>query len=266
MLRQGIGNGWELFSNNRFNRQCVFQFARHVRKPVFRCLAVAGKCFLTKTMGQFVRQLSDDRTGRLPMVLDLVEGMPVTITKNQAPEAYIANGAIGFVCHIEMHPANEIIRTYDDGVEINHCSELPLAVYIQMLGMENQPLFPGCPNGVVPVILTQQKTTLNFGKATSESIMARKKTAFLQQLPIVPAFAMTAEKVQGLTLEGAYWCPKGRTGQSSAFHVVTTRVKTLDGFGLVDKLDVNQLRRHYRPDALAMAEETRLKALERQVG
>ncbi len=74
--------------------------------------------------------MSDDKTGRLPLVLDIVVGMPLMLTKNhENPKTKIANGKLGHVVGIQLS-SNSCFAATEYNVVIIHEYPVPPEMYM----------------------------------------------------------------------------------------------------------------------------------------
>lgn len=93
----------------------------------------------------------------------------------------------------------------------------------------------------------------------------RSFTVVVKQVPLVPAFALTSEKRQGLTVIKIILGPlrhsTRHSPQRSSFYVAVTRVKTLCQLYLMEPLSLSLLK-YFTPRQDAMQENSRLEALE----
>ena len=92
-------------------------------------------------------KLQDDKTEKMPMILDLFVGCPVMLTLNDKDEK-IANGSVGVVAGFEF-PNNwqsDYIGCSPEGVFVP--SSEPEAVLVMILGKETHQFHPDLPAGI----------------------------------------------------------------------------------------------------------------------
>jgi hypothetical protein len=61
---------------------------------------VSARRGLTKSQRRRLCRIRDDKTGNLPMMLDVARGMPVQCTKNVSKYWKLSNGSVGHICGI----------------------------------------------------------------------------------------------------------------------------------------------------------------------
>lgn len=182
----------------------------------FNCIGKSNQT--TKEKSAFFK-LSDDKTDRLPMILDLIIGMPVTITKNHNINIHLANGTLGTIVGFQHDPDNSFILINDDDYPYYKCTHFPQLVFVKLFQKQKVQI-PCLPQDILPVPVV----TLNSQIHLSHRHFSMK----IKQIPIVPAYAVTVEKVQGLTLESVTICnllDKRKTAQTSSLYVSLSRCK-----------------------------------------
>lgn len=144
------------------------------------------------------------RLGRLPLVI----GMPVMVASNFDVENGIVNGCSGIL---------ESVRYWVDDNGERHA--LSCVVRSDCITGAALPRL----NEHEAVVLADDKP-IHFVHPASNKKCTIRRT----QLPIMPAFAMTAHKSQGLTLQKAFVDLESCKGSESPY-VMISRVKSLDG-------------------------------------
>lgn len=179
-----------------YNRICTFEYAKKKQIPVFQIIAKNHKRPVDK---QFLT-LRDDQTSKVYLLLELCIGMPVTCTKNNK-KMKMTNGTMGFIEGFEWTPTTTFKNglTSDGGV-ISIPSEHPKFVFIQ-LAKSNNTQFGNLPVGILPIKSTSCPIRLNLSKSKSISMS-------VMQFTISPSWALTTDKVQGLTLHGSIVGPQ----------------------------------------------------------
>jgi hypothetical protein len=144
------------------------------------------------------------RLGRLPLAI----GMPVMITQNFDVQSGIVNGTTGIVKQIRY-------SVNDSGEKIAQSC----IVYIpEMTG----PPLPNLPPKHAAVLAETVDMTFTHPDSHKKCVMKRT------QLPLVPAFAMTAHKAQGKTME-AIVVDLESTHGTEAPYVMISRATSLAG-------------------------------------
>jgi hypothetical protein len=144
------------------------------------------------------------RLGRLPLAI----GMPVMITQNFDVQNGIVNGTTGIVKQIR-YSVNEAGERFAQSC----------VVYVP--DMTGPPL-PGLPPKHAAVLTETVDMTFTHPDSHKKCVMKRT------QLPLVPAFAMTAHKAQGKTME-AIVVDLESTHGTEAPYVMISRATSLDG-------------------------------------
>lgn len=213
---------------------------------------------LDRTRKDGLRTIRDDKTGNMAVVLELAFGAPVQCTKNASRALKLANGSIGFVAGFmasDTEVATSISRQQYE--EVLH-SEPPEVVFVKLRGYEQVHFLPILPVGVVPV-------RLRLEPSVEIKLPNRTFCIDIEQVPLTPAFSLTTEKCQGMTLEKMVLAPLRHetrvSPQRSSFYVATTRVKLLRQLYLMEKLSLEALE-YFTPNAAAVAETQRLESLE----
>ncbi|KAJ8502956.1 hypothetical protein ONZ45_g11279 [Pleurotus djamor] len=179
---------------------------------------------------------SRQRMGKLP----LVEGMPVMITQNYAVELGIANGSIGTLRQIRY--------------ETNQFNER-VAISCTVLLPDSKFKFPGLEEGEAPVL--QDDAYFTFVDRYSR----RKRTFKRKQLCVMPGFAFTAHKAEGMTLTNVIVDIESCRGIESVY-VMLSRVKSLDGLLLLRPFGLNKIRCRPSQDRRIEADRLRILCLE----
>ena len=85
-----------------FNSLCTERFAASSSQSIYRCHAKLKTKTSTANI-RFLRSLSESRTSKMSMQLDLVLGMPMTTTSNHPNrKLQIANGSLGWLVGIQV--------------------------------------------------------------------------------------------------------------------------------------------------------------------
>jgi ATP-dependent DNA helicase PIF1 len=161
---------------------------------------------LRKRMLRSPSNITDDAIGMLP----LVPGMRVMITDNLAMRGKVANGCQGIL--------------YDIKYEINnHGERKAICAYVQVDGARIQA--PGLPPDVIPIMA--EKTTFNYKVADELTYYITR-----WQLPLLPAYAFTVNKIQGQSLEKAIVDLRSAKG-TQALYVMISRATALENLAVL---------------------------------
>ena len=158
----------------------------------------------------------DRECGDLYGMLLLVEGMPVALTDHidRNPEKQLLRGKVGYIHSWILH--RDESSTYVDGQRI--LQKLPLVVFVK---------FPG-PSWKLPSLkepglypIKEVKAAWYLDKGRQHPVLKIMR----RQLPLAPAFAMTAHAAQGQTLPASITDLQiGRGVSCIASYVALTRV------------------------------------------
>lgn len=162
----------------------------------------------------------------MPIILNLAVGMPVQCTENVSRALQFANGTIGHVVsfqpsqHDTVQTSTELIVNGELHVRIH--SKPPEIVFVKLLGYDDlASIVAGLPPGVVPV---QARDKIGI----CVELPQRSFSIQVCQAPLVPAFSLTSEKCQGLTVEKVIIGPlrhsTRKSPQRSSFYVAVTRI------------------------------------------
>ena len=179
--------------------------------------------------------------------------------------AGITNGAMGTVHHVEFDAETEFHTTIDPdlGCPVVIPRKAPVNVFVQIEGLspEDSPKWPGLPEdwprNVYPVACQGAGFKFMYARDGDE-VVVRKcggKTpsglehqsfqtveAEIHGYPLVPAFALTAHGVQGLTLNNIY-VTKLSSRCRQSLYVALLRVRTSAGLTTKEKLTEDVLMR-----------------------
>ncbi len=239
-----------------YNQKAVYDFALLNNQVIHRVYAKISK--KKQNALEELRSLGDDRTGRLPMVLDLVIGMPVMLTKNhQNPKTKIANGTLGHIVGIQLSSSSTFKTIEKSGVVIHEYQIPPEIVFVKIRKCDIT-LIPNLPIGVIPILIHQSsssfKVELNYRSIHIQPI----------QFPIVPAFAITTEKCQGITLDAMIAAPFRSEArlkpQTNSLYVVLSRITDFTNLRLMEPLTSSDLQ-YFKPSKNVMNEINRLAAI-----
>ena len=165
-------------------------------------------------------QRHDRESGDLYGLLPLIHGMPVALTDHidRSPDKQLLKGKIGFL-HSWVLDEKESSQ-FQDGVRI--LNKLPKVVFVKFPDAEWE--LPGLGvKGLYPITPKRSKWFLDKGRKHPVLKISR------QQIPLAPAWAITAHAAQGQTLAAAIVDMQiGRGTSPIASYVAMTRVRCRD--------------------------------------
>jgi hypothetical protein len=168
-------------------------------------------------------QRHDRQSGDLYGALPLIEGMPVALTDHidRSPQKQLLRGRVGYI-HSWILQAEEKSQ-YVEGVRILH--RLPKVVLVKFYDAEGGEVdwrLPGLnENGLYPITWKKRSWFLDKGRRHPVLRITRS------QVPLAPAFAITAHASQGQTFKKGCIVDLriGRGTSPVASYVALTRVK-----------------------------------------
>ena len=146
--------------------------------------------------------LTNDTLGVLP----LVPGMKVMVTDNVAMRGGVANGCQGILQDIKY--------------EINEYGERrAVCAYVHVPGSKVHA--PGLPADVIPIL--PEKTNFKYTVPDQKAFNVTRS-----QLPLLPAYAFTANKIQGQSLQHDLKSARG----TQALYVMISRAVSLNNLAV----------------------------------
>ena len=217
----------------------------------------------SRTRMTSLRHLDDHLTERMPMTFEFVTGMPVMITRrhpmlNKAD--VIANGAIGFVIGFDYNSQDNSYEEKREGkINIQQLNRIPDMIYLQLRRCDRV-LVAGFPPGVIGI--PKHKYAVKITGANPRNHSATW-TVTVTTFNMVPAFALTPEKLQGQTLSDGVAITELKRGTKKvppqALYVAFSRIKRLQDLALVTLLTPEYLRK-FHPDKHTVQEMRRLQS------
>ena len=193
------------------NIRAAEAFARKTNQPLhwYHAIDTHQRNIVTDpTLNAYLEKLNsgvtNQRLGKIPLVI----GMPVMITQNYDVENGIVNGCTGILKTIRYQKNAQGIRYATSCV-------------VESSTITGAPLSTLEPHQAV---VLQDTITMTFRHPYS----GKKCTIRRTQLPILPAFAMTAHKAQGQTMEKVLVDLESCKGTESPY-VMVSRVTSLEG-------------------------------------
>lgn len=209
-------------TKDALNKRCAARFAQdnertlHWYYPVdkYKSQPVVD-VNLIKHLRNLPSNITSQRLGMLPLAL----GMPVIVSQNFDVEGGVVNGSRGVV---------KSIRYYVDKGEryLKSC-----VVTIPSASLEDM---PNLPSQDMPIL--QDSVSLQFKHPHT----GRMCTIRRSQVPIVPAFAMTAHRAQGQTISNVIVDLQSCHGTESPY-VMISRVTSLDGLLILRPFDKDKI-------------------------
>jgi hypothetical protein len=131
----------------------------------------------------------------------------------------------------------------DDNVLVKRFKQNPAYILFKVRGCKRQ-LVNGYPIGVVAIPLATYQATFTLPNATAQTTMA------ITTFPIIPAYAMTPEKLQGVTLENELFISVLDNRSPQILYVVFSRVRSLDKLILTEPMSLGYVRKFLPPEDL----------------
>jgi hypothetical protein len=224
-----------IVSNNEckdaLNVKATVQFAARTGKAMHWYYATdsrAGKEIEDDKLHRYLEGMHSGKTNQRLKKIPLVIGMPVMICQNLDVENGVVNGCSGILKKIRYHTDRNGNR---------HA----LSCVIQSATTSGPPL-TSLEQQCVAVL--PDATDMKFVHPYSHKVCTIKRT----QLPVMPAFAMTAHKAQGQTMRRAIVdleCCRG----TEAPYVMLSRIKTLDGLLILRPFTITRIQCRQSEDA-----------------
>jgi hypothetical protein len=242
----------------QYNSVSTLKYAQKTNQRIFRILAESkGRKRIKRRDLIYLRGSPPSFTGRISLCLDICVGMPVSCTTNNSKnlDLHMANGSLGQVIYIKWSD-NTIF--HDHGT-YTLPDQPPEIIFIKLYN-DSSILVPGLPAGVLPIIRPTESQTIDT------LLRGRSfKTSWIQ-FPITPAWSITVDKSQGLTLPAAILAPlktpERRSVPGGAFYVQASRCKAVERIRLLEPLTLAALK--WRKGCKAeknLIEDTRLHGL-----
>lgn len=168
----------------------------------------------------------------------------------------LANGTVGRAVGLMLDPLEP---PAPEGQR--HMLQLmPKGVLVHVPGLRVQPL-PDLPQSAIDMANGAPESII-FVKPMSTSLEKAGRTCSRYQVPLMPAYALTMHKAQGLDLDRAIIdcqsdLPTANYEAHNMAYVTLSRVKKSDGVAFLGDLPDNWIHHQAHPDILA--EEARLR-------
>ena len=224
-----------IVSNNdvkdALNERATLDFATQANREVHWYYSTdvhARKIVSEPSLTDHLQKMNSGKTNQRLGAIPLVIGMPVMICQNFDVEGGVVNGCIGTL---------EKIR-YTVDCE-GRCHAISCVVHAPSTSVPNLPNLP--PHHVVAL---QDTVDMRFVHPYSQKTCTIKRT----QLPVVPAFAMTAHKSQGQTMDQAIVDLQSCRGTESPY-VMLSRVTSLEGLAILRPFDKRKIQSRQSEDS-----------------
>jgi hypothetical protein len=228
------------------NHQMMNTWASTTSTPLFEfdALVYFKGVLVEGNIRNSLNLLWDNKTGRLPMKLRLGLGMPMMCAVNMSPELKLCNGSIGHIVYIHHHKSNRLSLFSDGNLFVTKCTHIPEYVLLKLWKVDDV-FFPALGPGVVLV-----KPFMNT--SASVTLPNRTFTLRIKQIPLIPAFSLLIEKVQGSTMKTLILGPMNdahrRNPQRTALHVLLSRGQDAYEMRLAEPLTLKDLD-YFQPPA-----------------
>ena len=181
--------------------------------------------------------LADNKTGKLPDLVQMAIGMKAMVLLNLATEADIANGTRGEIQNIILDEREEISSADENGsIKLKY----PPAMILFKPDRGTKLIFQGLPPGLIP--LTPSLTRFSVTTRTGKTFKIIRR-----QYAMTAGYAFTDYKSQGQTIEYVIIdIGKPPTGSLSPFsvYVALSRSRGRNTIRLLRDFDVNLFQNH----------------------
>ena len=209
---------------------------------------------------EYLRKLSSktlDCTGNLYCIVDA----PYMITTNIDVSKGLANGTQAYLKDVTLKPTCEVtVVTLPSGKKVHSvcASDVVSLIFLHKItAWSNIQLFPSLPRGFFPISPSKPQAKILRFSATS------KVNVSIKQLPCVLSLILTGHKVQGFSVVAIILGALGKhhkNGLSGWLYVVLSRVRTVDGLFLMEKIEQDPTKYILRSDVVK--EMDRLRKIE----
>ena len=260
------------------NNRAAVDKAKEIGVPLIVVVAhdkIRSKSAQDDVIYERLLHLPDNKTELLPGLLPFVPNMPVLLTDNIACELGLSNGTQGIFRELVYDDQEEssALAVKSDVFPSNTVYiRKPLYALVEISSSQLGNCLDGLPPKIIPIPLIKKQFTVSirqlFGQLFEGTQSQRKASAMIQvtrtQLPIVPAFAITTYKAQGLTMNKIVvdlQIPPG-TLQVASIYVPLSRVRRAEDIAILRPFDMKVLQ--VRPSPDQDAELKRLDELSRE--
>ena len=236
-----------------FNIENIYAFAKKEERCVYEILADSSRA-ANRAMIQRLKYSDDDFTHKVPFLISFhTLAMPAMITKRipeLEPVQCIANGTLGFIVGF-VHQGSDIacmspdyidddsrfrISINDNGVVVKRFKQNPAYLLFKVRGCKRQ-LVKQYPVGVVAIPLAAYQAKFKPPNAKKDRTMS------VWTFPVIPAYALTPEKLQGITLDNELYVSTLDNRSPQILYVVFSRVRALIYLILTERLTMEYVRK-----------------------
>ena len=257
------GNELRMSINN------LFAHENSQNKTTFLTTAIytqdKGTNLCSQNLVNFVKNMSNTQTDQIPGQLRMYVGMSVYLTKNMAVELGLTNGTEGIIKSIHLRNANV---TEDSDVDVYRVNFDPETDYIivEFKDISMMAPLPGLLVNQIPITPMTGNFRVNYPKGQKDNSGKNLKfvSVKIEHFPLVPKFAVTAHKSQGMTLDQAFvdLNPVSKKPVEINFaYVPLSRVRRLQDIHILRPFPVDVLKAQLNPSCEAMLEEFKSKDL-----
>ena len=242
-----------------FNLENIYTFCKKESICVYEVLATSRRR-ANQAMIHRLKHSDDDFTDKVPFLFTFhTMAMPAMVTKridDLEGVKCIANGTLGFVIGFVHHNDESacvapgyvdddsrfrLRWTADRNITVKRFVHNPAFIVFKVRGCERQ-LIIGYPPGVVLIPLASYQTKFTLPGAEAETSMS------VATFPLIPAYAMTPEKLQGVTLSYDLYVSVLDARSPQIFYVVSSRVKLLMNLIFTQELTLEYIRKFLPPE------------------
>jgi hypothetical protein len=245
-----------------FNLENIYSFAQKEQRCVYEILADSSR-MNNRAMIQRLKYSDDDFTDKVPFLLSFhTLAMPAMVTKRideLEPIQCMANGTLGFIVGFVHDGATKACLSpgyVDDdsqfrvtvtpaGVVVKRFKRNPAYLLFKVRNCKRQ-LVKGYPVGVVAIPLGRYKAKFKLPNAKAKTTMT------VWTFPIIPAYAMTPEKLQGVTLDNELYVSILDNRSPQILYVVFSRVRALINLILTERLTLEYVRKFLPPKEIIL--------------
>jgi hypothetical protein len=244
-----------------FNLENIYAFAQKEQRCVYEILADSS-LMRNRALIQRLKYMDDDFTGKVPLLLTFhTLAMPAMVTKRideLEPIKCIANGTLGFIVGFIHDGAKEpcLSPAYVDddsqfritiksGVVVKRFKRNPSYLLYKVRGCKRQ-LVKGYPVGVVAIPLGRYQAKFKLPNAKALTTMT------VWTYPLIPAYAMTPEKLQGVTLDNELYVSTLDNRSPQILYVVFSRVRALINLILTERLTLEYVQKFLPPKEIIL--------------
>lgn len=213
------------------NVRATAEFAAKTGRPMHWYYATdtrSGKEIQDQRLHQHLESIHSGKTNQRMKKIPMVIGMPVMICQNFDVEHGIVNGCTGTLKSIRYKTDNDGHRR-----ALSCIVNAPTTTGEPLTGLEAQ-----------SVVVLRDTTDMRFVHPYSHKTCTIKRS----QVPIMPAFAMTAHKAQGQTMDRAIVDLESCVGTESPY-VMLSRVRSIEGLRILRPFHIAKIQYRLSEDA-----------------